>query len=146
MRKAVRFFDRDLDAIMSGDQIQIIRRTYRWDNYSIPHATLRVLMPQPQLLFAVTDDWKVTGNPVERGIEPILHMLRSMDSWGSSISFDEMKRAREDAERDRNRQHYNELKAVAADCRRDFAKATSEINTSTLKKIDRRRRKEKWLS
>lgn len=89
-------------------------------------------IPTPMLVLCLTDTWKWDGKPVEWGIEPIMHQLRSMDSWGASVDFKTMVANRERAEADEARQRTNEYRAVAADMRRDFAKATNDINTSTI--------------
>lgn len=89
-------------------------------------------IPTPMLVICLTDTWKWDGRPVDWGIEPIMQRLRAMDSWGDSVSFETMVSNRERAERDEVRQRKNEYRAIAADMRRDFAKATNDINTSTM--------------
>lgn len=87
-------------------------------------------IPTPMLVICLTHNWKLDGTPVSWGIEPIMQQLRSMDSWGDSVSFEQMRERRERAERDEARQRTNEFRAIAADMRRDFARATNDINTS----------------
>lgn len=89
-------------------------------------------IPTPMLVFCLTDNWRLDGRPVRWGVEPVMNRLRAMDSWADSLSFDEMKSNRERLEADESRQRTNEFRAIAADMRRDFAKATNDINTSTI--------------
>jgi hypothetical protein len=92
----------------------------------------------PQYLFSLTDTWKFEGKAVEWGAEPLLETIRSLDEWNCD-NFEDMVRRRERRAEDKKRIRENELRAIAADCRRDFARATNDINTSTLEKVDRRR-------
>jgi hypothetical protein len=86
-----------------------------------------ILRPNPQFILALTDNWKLDGNPVDWGVEPLGRMLRSMDAWNNDSYFSEMVKRREMEEEDRNRMRMNEFRAIAADSRRDFAKATNEF-------------------
>ncbi len=92
-----------------------------------------------QFILALTDTWNLRGKAVDRGIEPILEQLRGMDSWTTSGIYEDMRKRRERNEADQERIQNNEIRARASDMRRDFAKATNDINTSTLEKVDYRR-------
>lgn len=93
----------------------------------------------PQLILALTDNWRLTGKPVDWGMEPILDRLRSMDSWRDDKWITERKRNRERDEETQKQSKRNEFRAIAADLRKEFAQATNDINTSTLEKVDGRR-------
>lgn len=84
------------------------------------------------LVLALTDTWKASGRPVDWGLEPLMAQVRSMDSWSQGNFLDSMRRARERKEEDRKQSLRNEVRARAADLRKDFAKATNEINTAGL--------------
>lgn len=97
-----------------------------------------------ELVLPCTDNWVETGTPVDWGIEPIFWQIQKLDGWRDDGDYDRFCEDREQRKRNRDRAFRNEIRARAADLRRDFARATNDINTSTVEKIDRRR--EKWLS
>lgn len=93
----------------------------------------------PQFIFACTSDLSLRGQPQEWGIEPILNQLKGMDVWRDGSWLKERKVRIEREKADEERQQKNQIRAIAADARKDFAKATNDINTSTIEKIDNRR-------
>jgi hypothetical protein len=100
-------------------------------------ASLRI-----QPIFALTNDWTLQGEPVEWGLEPLYWKLRDSDSNRDDSYFEEMVSTRLRDKELRFRAASNENKAIAADERRTFARAFNDINTSTLDKIDNRRKKD----
>ena len=124
----VRQFDRKLYARRINGMIQIWREGERSEVIPIEAEDQNyILRPNPQFILALTDNWKLSGNPVDHGLEPLGRMLRSMDAWNDDSYFDRMFKARERAEEDKSRARRNEFRAIAADSRRDFAKATNDI-------------------
>ncbi len=118
--------------------IQVWRVAERWAAADLINGESDHSQPM-QFIAALTDNWNVTGNPIDLGIDPLLWKIQEMDSWSKGSVLDEMRRGRERAKEDRKRQQKNENKARAYDMRKEFAKAVNDINTSTLKKVDRRR-------
>lgn len=92
------------------------------------------------LLFALTENWTLQSVPKDWGIEPVMLHLREMDGWGSALTLEDIRKQREANELNRKRATRNENRARAMDVRRDFAKAVNDINTSTLEKVDPRRK------
>ena len=136
----VKGFDSRLYAHRAGSGVvQIHRQADKWEAADLCQEVPDLARLRPQFILALTNDWSPFGNPVEWGLEPITRKLLEMDGWRDDRQFNEMRERRNSAQRDRERQNRNELRARAADMRRDFAKATNDINTSTLAKIDRRR-------
>lgn len=137
----LRHYDRDLYAtrITSG-MIQVYRNKRRWETYEFEGQTLRVSRPNPLFIFALTDTWTLKGRPVEWGLEPIASKIREMDNWRDDSQFAEMVNRREKKKADQERAFKNDIRARAMDVRSDFAQATNDINTSTLEKVDRRRK------
>lgn len=91
------------------------------------------------LIFALTDDFSSKGKPVEWGVEPILAHLKAMDGWNRDVVEDWISEEEKSKEmQDKQRQSKNE--DFARDFRRQFARAFNDVNTSTLEKIDNRRR------
>lgn len=93
-----------------------------------------------QFITALTHDWKLTGIPVDRGIDPLMFKIRQMDSWQRGSELDAMRKRREREKEDQDRQKRNETRAIAADLRKEFAAATNDINTSTIDMTDARRK------
>lgn len=83
--------------------------------------------PESQYIFSLTDDWKITGTPVDRGHMPILAHLQWLDCWRDDAAFDRMVQNRERETKLARRRFKNEIRARAADLRKDFAKATNDI-------------------
>lgn len=79
-----------------------------------------------KFVLALTDDWRPGGKPVDWGIEPLVQRLKSMDSWSRDI-YREVVKTRKEQEETRARSQRNERRAIAADLRPDFAKATNDI-------------------
>lgn len=103
---------------------------YRWKPFSSTHY---------DLVFALTDNWTVKGTPREWGLEVILARLRALDLWQEETALDRMHQGYADQEKADNRTLRNNVESFLKDFRRQFARATDGINTSTMEKVDRRR-------
>ena len=70
-----------------------------------------------------------------------MNELLSRDLWSKPGYLDGLRKKR-DREKDiKDQSNRNEMRARAADMRKDFARSTNEINTSTLEKVESRRTK-----
>lgn len=128
----VRRYDRRLFGFRaSNGMIQILREAEKLDASDAPDEVV-VSNPHPQFILALTHDWTLQGKPVEWGLEPIMTKLRSMDSWLEDKILDKMRKRREQEAEDSKRVEKNNIRAMAADVRKDFAKATNEINVASL--------------
>jgi hypothetical protein len=121
--------------------LQVYRRNTRWESFSLDGDTLLVSHPSPELILCFTDNWSIRGNRADWGLEPLAYKLREMDGWNRDV-YTEFDKQRERLTENKARSRRNEFKALAYDLRRDFAKATNDINTGSLEKVDRRRKKE----
>lgn len=143
INRVVQSFDRTLFVYRNKEGMRLImRRADRLEDSDYNQKEPALASLHPQMILALTDSWKSTGQSVDWGIEPILEQLKSMDLWRNDRMLEEIRERRESKERDESRMKRNEFKAIAADMRRDFAKATNDINTSTLEKVDHRRKKD----
>lgn len=88
---------------------------------------LGAVVIKEQYIMSLTDNWKQDGVGVDWGTEPLLRRIREIDGHQNDLDYDEFCRRRENAERDRVRIRRNENRALAADARRDFAKATNDL-------------------
>jgi len=133
-------YDSDLypKRFMDG-ALGVFRKKRAYELYDYDGATLLVAVDLDDLVLPITDTWLETGMPVDWGIEPILSMIQKTDAWRDDTDYDRFCEARAQRKRNRERAFRNEIRAIAADTRREFARATNDINTSTLAKIDKRR-------
>lgn len=144
--EVVKRMDRNLFAIRAGNgMIQIHRNAEKYSAADFLVAPTS-LTPFPQLVLCLTHDWKIAGKPVEWGLDPLISKLSSMDSWRDDSIYEELTKDRDRIEKIQKQSNKNELEALACDIRKDFAKETNDINTSTLEKVDFRRRKENGTS
>lgn len=120
-------------------KVLIMRKADRLEASDYGQDDIDLAELRPQYLFALTTDWNVHSPAVEWGIEPLMQKLKSMDVWRDDQWVKNRRRDNERVNADQKRIRRNELKATAADMRRDFAKATNDINTSTLEKVENRR-------
>lgn len=133
--------DRNLFAMRTNTgMVQVWRKAERWAAAENLYGEFDRSSNPMNFITALTDNWKLDGEPVDRGIEPLMHMLRNMDSWTRGSQLDQMRKRREKEKEDLDRQKRNEIRALAADSRKDFAKATNDINTSAWDMTDARRK------
>ena len=139
--KLLKRYDSDLfpKRFLDGS-MGIMRKRKSYSRYRLQTgSTLWFINYWDDLVIPVTDNWLESGRPVDQGIEPIYWQLLKTDSWRDDGDYDRFCNQRERKKQDRERHWRNEVRALAADCRQDFARATNDINTSTLEKVDRRR-------
>lgn len=142
----IKSYSKDLYAERSPNgSVQIYRKKTRWETFEFEGKTLHVSRLEPQLILNLTDDWTKRGRPVEWGLEPLASKIREMDTHRDDTMYDRMLKENQRVDEMNARYTYNEFKAAAADCRKEFAKATNDINTSTLEKVDPRRIKDGYL-
>lgn len=99
------------------------------------------------LVIPITHNWHYMdadfspGIPVDWGIEPILQQVQKSDSWRDDSDYQKFCDSRNQKAQDKERSNRNEFRAIAADMRKDFARSTNDINTSSLERSDKRRLK-----
>lgn len=93
----------------------------------------------PYYVFSLTDNWTLTGKPVEWGSEPILARLKAMDLWNSGVGLEEVLEHNEQVDLSRERARKNNIESFLYEFRSQFSKTFSDVNTANMKKIDRRK-------
>lgn len=138
--REIQLHDRDLYCAKDyKGRMSIFRKSYAHDDFWIDDQTvIRSLVFRPQYIMSLTDNWGANGSPVDWGLEPIVRRLREIDSHNRDLMA-EIERNYDKAKESKQRTLENETEAFVKDWRRDFAKATNDINTSTLEKKDSRR-------
>ena len=116
------------------------RRTFDFYQFENPKFNLWFARDYDELVVPVTDTWLDTGMPVDWGIEPLLQQIQKQDSWRDDGEYDRFCIERENKKRNTLRARQNDMRARAADMRKDFARAMNDVNTSSLEKIDKRRK------
>lgn len=139
--RAIQEHDGQLFAKREGEVIHIFRKWKKYVPIWLDEASYILhARPDRHLIFSLTDNWTVHGSPVDWGIEPIIARLKAMDLWGRSDFMDEWFKERERIEQSKRRDFRNNVESFMYDFRDQFKKATKDINTANLEKIDRRKK------
>ncbi len=91
----------------------------------------------PHFLFSLTDDWKPTGRPIDYGTMVVLDRIKAHDLWRDDKFVENYIKNHEAQEESRDRDFRNNVESFLYDFRKDFQKATADINTSTINKTYR---------
>ena len=140
--RALQGYNRSMFASRRHDGIiGVYRKAVDWKSFEFDGALYHYSKPSRRLLFVLTDNWTLSGKPVEWGIEPILALAREGDAERDDTEGEKRRQDREKKAELRDRAETNNLKAMAYDMRRDVAKTFDQFNTSTCNKVDPRRKK-----
>jgi hypothetical protein len=112
------------------------RRDYDFYRFNQEKFVLWFARDWEDLVLPCTDNWIETGRPVDWGIEPILSQIQKSDAWRDDGDYDRFVKSRDQIKQNKQIAFKNNVRALAADCRKEFAKATNDINTSSLDKGD----------
>lgn len=120
--------------------LQVLRKTTQMKSvYLNEHDVITYSVMVPEFIVALTDNWTVKGTPVEWGLDPIMRKIIAMDTWDNKEAESyQLQSIHERSEKSKERARHHEQEAFCHEFRRGFAKAFNDVNTSTLKKIDRR--------
>lgn len=90
-----------------------------------------------QFVFALTDDWKATGRPVEWGIVPLITKLKACDLTSNPMLFENLIADYEKHDAAKESDRKNSFEAMAYDLAHGFKKDFRYTNTSSLDKSAR---------
>lgn len=128
VNQEVRKYDRDLFAYRGGNgAILILRKANRLDASDYNQSLPNLASLNPQLVLALTDNWRVDGVPCDQGLEPIMDRIKFMDLWSKEGVLEKLRKNREAEEDNRKRTFRNNVGAMAADMRSEFARATNNL-------------------
>lgn len=138
--REIQYHDRDLYCAKDyKGRMSIFRKSFvHEDCWLDDHTVIKSLVFRPQYIMSLTDNWAASGCPVEWGLDPILRRLREIDSHNRDLMI-EIEANHDKAKASKQRALESETEAFVKDWRREFAKATNDINTSTMEKKDSRR-------
>lgn len=119
----------------------VLQKSVTWDSYRFGGHTLTYSRPTLNLVFALTDTWTKQGTPRDWGIEPVIQRVQEHSFDRHEKQFAELMASYEKQRLSDDKDRRNKTEAFLHDFRRGFAKATNDINTSSLEKTDFRRMK-----
>ncbi len=143
MTKHLRAHDKDLICRRSGldGPYCVLQKSQAWDSYQLGEgATLTYSRPTFNLVFALTDTWTKQGKPRNWGIEPVIQRVKEHRFERHEEQLRELEASYAKAKEASAKDLSNTSEAFLRDFRSQYAKATNDINTSTLEKVDLRRK------
>ena len=117
----------------STDMIIVYRRGIAWQSCELNGTPLLFSIPSPRFIFALTDNWTVSGKPVDYGVEVVMARLRAIDAWNREDIADELINEYEKARLSGINNQKNNLESFLYDFMDRNKKAFGEVNTSNLK-------------
>lgn len=148
--KALKRYDKDLFAGLTKDgRACVFRKTKRFEPVCVDDGfKLLNLIDDVQFIFALTDNWLMSGKPRDWGIDHVLGRIREIDTLAKQRFFEELDEHNEQVEEKKKRHFRNEAEAFFADNRKAFAKAFDETHgtiTSLSKDEPRKRLKDRSI-
>lgn len=125
--------------------LEVYRENYTPETYDIsgitgePNCYLTGILPNHHYIMSLTDTWTVFGNPTFYGETYLLDRLGFIDTWKSDSMANQMEKHNEKIDQSSKRAFNNEVEAFTHDFRNDFKKTFSDVNTSSMEKIDKRK-------
>lgn len=118
----------------------VYRKSNRVESFRLDDekSVLHFVRPAPHFVFALTHDWKLSGQEVDWGLEPIMARLKAIDLWNRDLAG-ECIRGEEKRLESLARDRQNNVESFLLDFRRQFQKTFNDVNTSTMEKKDSRR-------
>lgn len=143
INREVQRFDPDLFLEVNYKGIpQVLRKKYALKVYDVDGQALLVSERADQYIFALTDNWRPTGEVVEWGVIPIIQKLISIDTWKEDSESARLETHNEKVDKSIERDFANKTEDFAYEWRDSFKETFKDINTSNLKKLDKRRIKD----
>lgn len=140
--RALKGYDRDLFAGLNRDGVACVFRKHKHYEPVCEDDGFRLLNLKEgkQFVFALTDNWNLSGQPRNWGIDFVLNRIREIDALANERMFEEMDAKNESVDQSKQRGLKNEMEAFWSHERRRFAKSTDDILTHSLSKDEPRKR------
>ena len=140
LTRYVKQLDKDLFCLQEGPCVLLCRKATVWDDFHIDGIRVLYSRTVPQVIFALTDTFNQKGNPIDLGIEPLLHRIKQIDGHGD---FSATKNIVPDLEKHsvlKEKDLSSKFEEMAYETRPMFKKAFADVNTSNMDmKKDKRR-------
>lgn len=141
--REIQMLDRDLYCEKDGRGVHhIMRRGFTQDSYEMNNAVIRFILPMPRHITSLTNNWSVSGHGVDWGLEPIIKKLREIDGHNSKSIVNQLEKQMEHMDQDKKRDMKNKTEDFLYDFHGKFKSTFSDVNTSNMQKIDKRRIKD----
>lgn len=144
--KALQTYDYELYAKQDNEVIRVYRKCkeLRIEHIDVNTPMLNMVR-NDHLVMSLTDTWGTRGKPVDWGIEPIMARIKALDLWNSDNLSSKFFTDEEKEEESKMRDFRNSTESFLYDFKSQFARATNDVNTSSLSKFDKRRNGDKKL-
>lgn len=141
--RALRGYDRDLFTDVNQDGVLCVFRKVKryhlvWDEEFV----LYELKEGREYIFALTDNWALSGRPRAWGIETVVNRIKEIDTLANERFFDEMDEANAKADESQKRSIRNEMEGFWSYERKRFAKTMDESVgcTHSMDRTEKRKR------
>ena len=104
------------------------RKDYRKEFFSYNGNTYSYMVSSPYFVLRLSDDWTTRGRPVEWGVEPLLHRIRSIDLWNKDSESSNVEKSQIKAMESKDREIKNMHEAMTSEMHSSFKKAFSYTN------------------
>ena len=140
--RALKRYDVDLYAGRTKDGALCVFRKHKSFELVFDEDGLKLfnLVTRPQFIFAITENWGLSGKPCQWGIDHVLDHVRKIDTQANERLFEEMDEANDRVDKAERRKMRNEIESFWIDNRREFVKATDDILVHSLSKDEPRKR------
>lgn len=134
--------DRQLVAEWHNENICIFRKALTHEQYDVDGQTIVYFKPVKHFLWALTKDWRMASEPADWGLEAIMAKVKESDLWHRDKLANELIKDYEKRDESNKREAGNQIEDFCHEFRPAFKKTFSDYNTSTLEKVDLRRKKD----
>lgn len=142
--RALKRYDSDLYAGRTKDGALCVFRKYKTFELVCEDDGFKLfnLVTRPQYVFALTENWALSGKPCQWGIDHVLGRVREMDIKANERFFDELDAKNEAVDEKQRRSFRNEAEAFFADNRKGFAEMVDSFTgcTHSVSKDEPRKR------
>lgn len=114
--------------------IRVYRKGRKGVKYVLEGLSVLNVEDDDYLVMSLTDTWGIRGKPVEWGIDVVVNRIKALDLWNSDNLSNKVFKDEEKHQIAQERKNRNSIEAFLSDFKGQFAKATSDINTSNLSK------------
>lgn len=124
----VRNYDRELYCAMNSEgKPCIYRKSKRTEVFDLGDGNVLLnVRPAPYYIFALTHDWKPTGEVVDWGLVPIIQRLREIDGWKRDL-MQEFEKNEEKANESQDRKRKNQMEDFSYVLRDHVKKETKDV-------------------
>lgn len=142
LTRALQTHDRELYCAKDKNGVMgVYRRGHRWVTDRLGSSVIGVLTFSPHFIFALTDNWRTNGKPVDWGIEPVLARIKALDLWNRDIASEVIEQ-NEKIDESNKRDLSNSIESFCYEFRDHFKRAFGDTRIANMDKTDRRKKDE----